>query len=255
MTPMTLSLPILTFHDISNRSSVISVPGEVFRKGIEKLYRNGYKTVRLSEAADLIREQLPFPDRSLVISFDDGYAGLYNEAFPVLNRCGMSATVFLTVGDEKISRKGRDRLPSLGKHLMLSWDEIREMQRSGFDFGAHTLSHADLTRLTSEKQIKKEICESKEIISEILGIPVETFAYPYGCYNDQIRDIVRQHFVCACSDKLGIISQKSDIYTLERVEMYYFRSNTRFNIIGTGLFPWYMRAIAIPRRFRRYFVK
>ncbi len=252
---MTSSLPILTFHDISNRSSVISIPGEVFRKGIEKLYQSGYRTLRLTDAADFIRSRVPFPDRFFVLTFDDGYASVYQEAFPVLNRYGMSATVFLTVGDEQLSRKGRDRLPSLGGRLMLSWGEIKEMQRAGFEFGAHTLSHADLTRLTSEDQLKREICESKDIVSETLGIPVNTFAYPYGRYNDHVRDIVRQHFVCACSDKLGTVSRKSDIYALERVEMYYFRSNTRFNIIGTALFPWYMRAVNIPRRFRRYLAK
>lgn len=252
---MTSCLPILTFHDICNRPSVISVPGEVFRKGIAKLYQSGFRTLRLTDVADFIRSRVPFPERFFVLTFDDGYAGVYQEAFPVLKRYGMSATVFLTVGDEKISRKGKDRLPSLGGRLMLSWKEIREMQRSGFEFGAHSISHADLTRLTSEGRLKREICESKHIISETLGIPVKSFSYPYGRYNSQIRDIVRQHFACACSDKLGTVSRKSDIYALERVEMYYFRSNTRFNIIGTALFPWYMRAVNIPRRFRRYLVK
>jgi len=248
---MALSLPILTFHDITNRPSVISIPSEVFRKGIDKLYQSGYRTLRLTDIADFIRSRVPFPDRFFVITFDDGYASVYNEAFPILNRYGMSATVFLTVGDEKTSRKGRDRLPSLGGRLMLSWEEIREMQRTGFEFGAHTLTHPDLTRLPPDK-VESEICESKKIISDTLGIPVKSFSYPYGRYNDQIRDIVRRHFVCACSDKLGMISEKSDIYALERVEMYYFRSHTRFNIIGTSLFPWYMRAVGIPRRFRRY---
>ena len=96
---MSAWLPILTFHAIDDRPSVISLAPEVFRRGMAKLSKNGYRTLSLLETVDCLQRETPFPDRSLVITFDDGFHSVYKEAFPVLQRYGMSATVFLTVGE------------------------------------------------------------------------------------------------------------------------------------------------------------
>jgi len=248
---MSACLPVLTFHHIDDSPSVISFPREVFRKGIRKLHERGYQAFSLSEAADFLHRGDSFPDRSFVLTFDDGYQSVYKEVFPILNRYGMRATIFLTVGKRETAVMGENRLSSLDGRVMLSWGEIREMQRAGFEFGAHTLTHADLTRLPLN-QAKSEIFDSKEIIEQALNARVSSFSYPYGHYNDHIREMVQEHFDCACSDRLGMISHKSDIYALERVETYYFRTDRLFHIMLTRLFPWYLLARSIPRQFRRY---
>jgi peptidoglycan/xylan/chitin deacetylase (PgdA/CDA1 family) len=135
---------------------------------------------------------------------------------------------------------------------MLSWNEIQEMQRGGIDFGAHTLTHPDLTRL-SFGQVKAEVREAKSVIEGTLGVAVTSFAYPYGRYNGQVRDIVREHFACACSDKLRLVSQGSDLLGLERVDTFYLRTDRLFNIMLTRCFPWYLWACGVPRRVRRAF--
>jgi len=168
-----------------------------------RLHDSGYRTLSLLEAVDYLRYGKPFPERSFVITFDDGYQSVYEEAFPVLQRYGMSATVFLAVG-EKGTAKSNGCLPSLEGRPMLSWDEIREMQRHGIAFGAHSLTHPDLTRLPSDR-VEAEICDSRTIIEDALGAAAACFAYPYGRYDYRSREIVRQHFACACSDKLGLI--------------------------------------------------
>jgi len=136
------SLPILTFHDLNDRSSAISFSPRVFHHGIAKLHESGYKTLRLAEIVDYMQEGKPFPNRSFVISLDDGNKSVFDKAFPVLQRYGMSATIFLTVGENKKSRS-TDRLPSIAGGSMLSWKEIMEMHCRGIDFGAHTLNHPD----------------------------------------------------------------------------------------------------------------
>jgi peptidoglycan/xylan/chitin deacetylase (PgdA/CDA1 family) len=242
-------LPILTFHAIDKRSSVISISPTVFQIAMVKLHQGGHQTLRLTEAVDSLRRGQPFPDRSFVITFDDGYQSVYEEAFPVLERYGMSATVFLTVGEKGVASP-RGRLPSLTGRSMLSWKEIQEMQRSGIDFGAHTITHPDLTLLSSD-QVKAEVREAKSIIEDALGTPVTSFAYPYGRYNGRVREIVRKHFACACSDKLGLVSQSSDHYALERVDAYYLRTDRLFSMMLTKVFPWYVWACSVPRRIRR----
>lgn len=202
----------------------------------------------LTDAVRTLRHNRP-PDRLFVITFDDGYRSAYTEAFPILREYGMSATVFLTVG-EGAPEKSTCRLPSLSGRPMLSWGEIREMANDGFTFGAHTLTHPDLTRLPAEK-VTAEICRSKMIVEEQLGSPVSCFAYPYGRYDRKSREIVQQHFACACSDKLGLTTNNSDIYALERVDMYYLRTDRLFGVMLTRPFPWYIVARSIPRRLRR----
>ena len=249
ITNMPAFLPILMFHTIDDRHSVISFAPGVFRRAMTKLHERGYRTLNLLEAWEHLRQGTEFPSRALVITFDDGYETVYKEAFPVLQRYGFSATVFLTVGKIN-SGIDSNRLPSMCDRSMLSWREIREMQRSGIEFGAHTLTHPDLTCL-SRKQAEAEICESKSVIEDALGDPVESFAYPYGRYNAHSREIVSHHFACACSDRLGLVTGHSDHFTLERLDTYYLRAEWFFTQFSSAFFPIYVKARSIPRGIRR----
>jgi peptidoglycan/xylan/chitin deacetylase (PgdA/CDA1 family) len=246
---MTSFLPILTFHALDARPSVISFPPRVFQHGIARLHENGYKTLSLLEAANFLRQGKSFPNRCFVITFADGYQTVFDEAFPVLRQYEISATVFLTVGQKWIF-KPADPLPSIEGRSMLSWGEIQEMQRWGIAFGAHTLTHPDLTRLPYQR-VEAEVCNSKAIIEDTLGAPVACFAYPYGRYDNRCHELVQQYFVCACSDKLGLITGSSDLYALERVDAFYLRTERLFDLMLSRFFPWYIRARNIPRRVRR----
>jgi peptidoglycan/xylan/chitin deacetylase (PgdA/CDA1 family) len=244
-----LSLPILTFHSLDDQAVATSFSPAVFRRALGRLHENGYRTLALTEAVHDLREKRSVPDRAFVITFDDGYQSVYKAAFPLLREYGMSATVFLTVGEHG-SVPGTDRLPSLGHHPMLSWEEIREMQKGGFVFGAHTLTHPDLTRLPCDR-METEIVGSKVIIEERLGSAVTSFAYPYGRYNPQSYAIAQQWFACACSDKLGLTTVHSDPYALERVDAYYLRTDRLFEVMLSKWFPGYIVARNIPRQIRR----
>jgi peptidoglycan/xylan/chitin deacetylase (PgdA/CDA1 family) len=197
---------------------------------------------------DCLRQGQPFPPRAFVITFDDGYRSVYDEAFPVLQSYGMLATVFVTVG-ERTAARPVGRLPSLSGRSMLAWHEIREMQQWGIDFGAHTLTHPDLTRLSLDCA-EAEIRDSKAIIEDALGARVDCFAYPYGRYDQRTREIAGKHFACACSDELGLVAADSDLYALERVDAYYLRTDRLFRVMLTEWFPWYIRARGVPRHLR-----
>jgi peptidoglycan/xylan/chitin deacetylase (PgdA/CDA1 family) len=246
-------LPILTFHALDDQRSVISFPPELFRRGMARLFEIGYRTISLLEAVDSLRLKKPFPDRSFVITFDDGYRSVYDVAFPILQDFRMTATIFLTVG----GRKGigsEERLPSLGGRLMLNWHEILEMRQGGIEFGAHTLTHPDLTCLPLER-VKSEILDSKVMIENALSDLVKCFAAPFSRYDHRSLEIIRRNFTCACTDTLGLVNLKSDLYGLERIDTYYFRTERLFNIILTPLFPWYIQLRSIPRGIRRFIQK
>ena len=133
---------------------------------------------------------------------------------------------------------------------MLSWGEIREMARAGIRFGAHTLTHPDLTTSTPE-QIETEVAESQAIIEDALGMAVPCFAYPFGRYNRQSEDIVRQHFACACTDMLGWLGARSDPFAIDCIDAYFLRTDRLFHLLLTVMFPWYVLGWRTLRRVRR----
>lgn len=250
---MAASLSILTFHAVDDTPSVIAFPPSLFRRGLQMLSRTGFRTIPLTEAIECINRRELFPDRAFVITFDDGYESVYRHALPVLRDLNFSATVYLTTGTNATGRFDK-RLPSLENRLMLSWGEIHEMQKYAIEFGAHTLTHPDLTKL-SRQQIELEIGDSKKRIEDATGAQVSSFAYPFGRFDDRSREIARQYFANACSDKLGIAGVKSDIYALERVDAYYLRSEKAFNLLPTRFFSSYILSRSVPRRLRRLLQK
>jgi len=241
--------PALTFHDLDERPSVISFSPSLFRDGMANLCTRGYRKPAMQQMVDALVRNGEFPERSFAVTFDDGFRSVYEEAFPVLQAYRIPATVFLLVG-KKRSRNLDSPLPSFQGRTMLSWKEIREMHRFGVNFGAHTLSHPDLTRLPLE-QVQAEVRDGKAIIEDMLGAEVSCFAYPFGRYNQKTRRVVGSYFRYACSDKLGFIKKGSDLLALERIETYYLRTARLFNLVMTRHFPWYIWARKIPRQIRR----
>jgi peptidoglycan/xylan/chitin deacetylase (PgdA/CDA1 family) len=240
------ALPVLTFHSIDDRPDVLSFPPGLFERGLARLHEAGYRTLPLSEAIDYVLRARPFPARSFVITFDDGFRSVYETALPVLRRYGMCATLFMIAA----SREARPP-PMLGRP-MLSWSEVRELHAANVSIGAHTISHADLRRLPLAL-VAAEMSDSRTLIEDMIGAPVTSFAYPRGYFNERIEQLARERFSCACSDRLGLVTHASNPYALERVDAYYLRSESLFALILSRGFPWYVRARSIPRSLRRAF--
>ena len=109
---------------------------------------------------------------------------------------------------------------NLGKEVVLSWDNVREMANNSITFGAHTVAHPILTKLSLE-EARREISESKKRIEEELGKPVTSFAYPEGlpsAFNRELKEILKETgFVCAVTTVGQLVSQGADLYELGRI--------------------------------------
>jgi len=107
--------------------------------------------------------------------------------------------------------------PELGADLFLSWDDVRTMHRNGVSFGAHTVTHPRLTKVSKERA-RSEIAESKKKIEQELNERVRSFAYPGGAFDNNIKSMVREEgFACAVTIRRGINNLGSDLYELRRV--------------------------------------
>jgi peptidoglycan/xylan/chitin deacetylase (PgdA/CDA1 family) len=111
--------------------------------------------------------------KPVVITFDDGFQDFYSQAFPLLDRYGYQATMFLPtayIGNRPMKFNGT---------TCLTWSQVRELNGHGVDFGSHTVNHPQLADV-EPKQADYELRESKLTLEDRLGCAVDSFAYPYA---------------------------------------------------------------------------
>lgn len=232
-------LPILTYHSIDSSGSVISTSPSNFQRQMQWLHKQGFQALSLAEAVKLVRARQSFPERACVVTFDDGYETVYREAFPVLEELGFTSTVFLVTGYCGKRNSWPGHVSPVGAQSLLTWAHIDEMARHHFEFGSHTVTHPDLACVTPQ-EAEREMWESKEMIQERLGRPVEVFAYPYGKYAQWTVDLARRHFTGACSTILGKATSGDDPGLLPRVDMYYLSSQRLMESLDTRGMDWYL---------------
>ena len=129
-----------------------------------------------------------WPAGSTALSFDDGFAGLYAHALPILLEHRLPATVFLVA--QTLTSAGRnvdwvDDPPDYPLET-LSREQVLEMQAAGITFGSHSYSHRDLTTLT-EEECERDLRVSREVLEDLLGGPIRLLAYPRGRHNERVR--------------------------------------------------------------------
>lgn len=177
-----------------------------------------YCPMSLERMAHCLCNHTPLPSKAVAVTFDDGYQDNYINAYPVLRRYSIPATVFLAtnfIGTGEIPAWEEGHYAGT-KALMLSWEQVREMSDGGVAFGSHTVSHPFLTKIP-RKQCEWEVCRSKEMIEQQIGKPVTTFAYPSGDFDSQTREVVREAGYCAAvSIRAGGNRPGDDVYALRR---------------------------------------
>lgn len=200
------SIPVIMYHSIDyEKGNELRVPKEKFREQMKDLKDNGYTTLTMRQLYDFMASNKPVPEKSVVLTFDDGYKDNYENAYPVLKEFGFKATVFIITN---CIDKDKGFLTS---------KELKEMDKNGMDIESHTLNHDKLDELPYNKQVET-LKGSKEFLEKILNKKVKYIAYPYGKYNnDAIKATKDTGYNIAFTTESGWANKQQGIYKLHRV--------------------------------------
>jgi len=179
---------ILCYHGLSESwPSPSAIPVERLERQLCHVLERGYRGTTFSEAV-LSRPR----GKTVAVTFDDAYRSIGEQAFPLLSRLGLPATLFVPtqwVGrDKPMAWNGIDRYVG-GVHeselLPMSWEEIGSLSNAGWEIGSHTRSHADLTTLEDDA-LDAELTGSRADLEQRLGRPCRAIAYPYGILDARV---------------------------------------------------------------------
>lgn len=175
---------ILGYHGVADCDmrldlSRLQVAPAVFRRHLERLLEAGFEFQTMAAAADRLSEPGGPEPGIAVVTFDDGLRNNRTAALPIMRPLGIPGTVYVATdyigGHSPWIAPGGDG-EILGEH------EIRALAGdAGWEIGAHTLSHPDMATLDYDR-CRAEIDGSRRHLEEITGVPVRTFAYPFGSY-------------------------------------------------------------------------
>ncbi|MFH1942018.1 MAG: polysaccharide deacetylase family protein [bacterium] len=214
-------VPVLTFHKIDDSFEwgVTRTTPSQFRRILEFLKYEGYESIPLKM---LRHPNFELPSKPIVLTFDDSYESIYTHAFPLMMEIGFRGTVFIITGyvgqmntwDVNLGWK---------KFKHLSWDQILQMQKKGFELGSHTVHHPDLTWL-NPFYMRSELDRSKKKIEDKTGEEVRFISFPFGRYN---RHVIETALDCGYENGCGFWIRKKDkkrkeTFVFERKAYYLF---------------------------------
>ena len=214
-----MRLPVFMYRHIGEtpRGWVpgISIPGVVFERQIRWLASRGDKSIQSTDWLAWIRTGKPLPAKPILLTFDDAYADVACYALPVLKRYGFTGLVFVVTSLIGQTNKWDEAAgyPSLA---MMTAEQIRYWAQQGIEFGAHTRTHPDLTRVSSQR-LEEEIAGSGKDLEELLQTPITSFAYPYGSFNEAAREVAGRVYDLSFTTEEGINTLGTDSHGQLRV--------------------------------------
>lgn len=213
--PLTLRVPILMYHYISANPNApadplrthLSVPPAQLEAQLDYLQRADYTTITLDDLELALLGGAALPAKPVILTFDDGYADFYSNAYPLLQRYGDKATIYIIT--DKVGAPG-----------YMTWDQLRELAASPLiTIGAHTRTHPVLAGLSAERS-RDELAGSKQDLEEQLGISVRHLAYPSGSYSAATLELAREiGFATAVTTHEGPDQRADRLLELRRVRV------------------------------------
>lgn len=242
------TLPILTYHAVSDEPSRIAVPRALFRKQMAHLRQAGYRAVTFAEAARALDEGSR-ESKVVCVTFDDAYRSVLENAVPVLQEAGFIATIFVPTAYVGDANRWDTETPP-GGWPILSWDELRALSRDGFEIGSHTSTHPHLPTL-DDASLVEELAGSRRELEQRLGTEVSSFCYPFGDHDARTRAAVRAAgYRGACTTEFGASLPAHDRIGLPRIGTAQLSTPFQFRAALGGAFELYMRARRLARRRR-----
>jgi peptidoglycan/xylan/chitin deacetylase (PgdA/CDA1 family) len=247
-------IPVLMYHKIMPGRT--SYPGinyyvneATFYEQMKFLADHNYRPLTLAAYTDCLFERTPWPERSLLITFDDGYSNVFTLGYPILKIFNFPAVVFVSTqyigtrmlfpGDRQYSGLEHAIVEQL---FPLGWDQIDKM-RDIVSIGSHTVSHVLLGSLPHEP-MQQELSESKRILEHHTGNTITAFAYPgglrqHGAYNRRTREaLINAGYRVAFNSEIGTNESTSDPYVQRRLTVEAGDSLRLFSAKLTGAYNW-----------------
>ncbi len=207
------AIVVLQYHHVSHDTPAItSVSPERFAQHMAYLADAKFKVVSIVDVKRWLERGESLPDRTVVITFDDGYRSVYDEAFPVLKKRGWPFTVFVN------TKPHDDNHPQFA-----SWKELRAMHKAGATIANHSVSHPHMIRQPAGQSHKQwvntreqEILVAEQRIRAEIGESHKLFAYPFGEYDAALQDFLKAQGYLAFGQQSGPMADYSDRQSLPR---------------------------------------
>jgi len=232
-------VPVLLYHKIlpvlpklDNYESTVSVAS--FERQMMQLYELGYQTIGTAKLLAWMEGKVRLPEKSVVITFDDGHLSVLKHALPVMQKYNFVATVFLTtefIGNDSTKKvvssscgavtcSDRPSVLSIEEYGAMSWDQVRELRDKGFEFGSHTRNHRVIRGLTNT-QLEYEVNGAQRDVVENLGELPVSFAYPCGMYDENAIKFLNRapNLGLSFTVKFGTVCRNSDKHLLDRISV------------------------------------
>ena len=206
-----INVPVLLYHHVQPDSeakrlwqTALSVDSGIFEQQMSYLASNGYTTISAKQLVDALLLHIPLPQKSIVLTFDDGYKDAYTYVYPILQKYHLLANLMIASG-------------LVGGSDYLTWGDIEEMGRSGLVyFTNHTWSHYPIDQAGYDKA-KYEIQTGRKQLEERVNQIVNIFTYPYGSFNNDSINALREEGVLGAFSTIpGFWQCDSFIMTLHR---------------------------------------
>jgi len=219
-------IPILMYHRVVADESQGGIHGTYvtttqFDDHMKILRDEGYEVITFKDyAKNKFKHRFNKGKKQIIITFDDGYEDNYTHAFPILKKYGFKAIIYL-VSHLTYNKWDVDNIHNPEKEFyMMNRGQIKEMQEYGIEFGGHTKTHVKLSRVDLE-EARVEILESTEILEELLGEKMISFAYPYGDLNDRVKQIVEEAgYKFGVATDSGSVCFSDDLFQIRRIGIF-----------------------------------
>lgn len=205
----------LVYHIINRTiSDKIAISEEAFEAQLRYLHKEGYTTLSLAQAIDILDGKTQPQPRSVLLTFDDGYVDNLYVALPRLRVYGMTATLFVISAFIGQTNRWNPKAGYDVNHL--TWDELRQWIKGGGDIGGHTHTHLCMTRLNAQ-EMHTAVFVNKHLLEEQLHMKLRAFSYPYGAYNPLAQEVVSEYYDLAFAVDAGSWDAKASRYAINRL--------------------------------------
>jgi peptidoglycan/xylan/chitin deacetylase (PgdA/CDA1 family) len=202
----------------------LSVRPEVFEEELRWLASHGYHALTLRSVVSSWKGNKPLPDKPVVLTFDDGYEDVYTVALPAMQRYGFVGVAFAVSS-------------FVGRPGYASAEQLRKLQEQGWEIGAHSADHVDLTKLGSEA-LRRQVEGSREALTILLGERPRSFSYPSGRWNQTVeRAVAGAGFEAAVTTQWGVARPTMDTLSLPRLRIRGTTTLRSFNQIMLAVEP------------------